>query len=704
MKRIFLELKRRNVLRTVAAYGVLAWLIIQIAAVVFPVLGVPDWVTTLIVVLMIIGFPVSIVVSWVYDWTPEGVVATDAIEADHDAVSTAFGRQIDFVIITLLAVAIGWLVYERLPPAAPEKSIAVLPFANLSPDPESEYFVDGFSEDLLNALARLPDLRVIGQSSSFTFRQDRDISKIGKKLNVATVLDGSVRKSDGRLRITARLLDTSNGYQIWSQSFDRGLRDIFAIQDEISHAIVDAMKIHLVGDVEARLPVTEAANVEAYNFYLLGRHHFKRRSVAELEHARELFNRAIASDPNYAPAYAALVDTLSLLSEGAFGSIPMKVVSAEAMPLLDKAFRINPDLADIHASLGFLRRMERDFLAAEASLKRAIELSPNMARAHNWLYSTYDGASRHRESIEALKRAFELDPLSPIISANLSAEYWSRGEDHEALTAANRVIEILPESPVGYLRAGRVYWTRGDLAEALMWYQEADALSPGDPITRREMGYLLLNLGEHERAEDLLSDRVHLIKLAEGSIEVAIQAAYDVLARRPNEPAVIVAAARSQAWAGNFKASRDLLEPLDKESTRPQGPLFERANLVFWDPAIPAMDLALARLRTEDARGASRLTDQIGIYFDHLRAEGLDHPGIIYQEARLHSLKGKTSEALASLRQAIKTGWRFWYTEKDPILKPLQDEPEFKPLMEEMHRLVALEREKVRMAVTGGDT
>ena len=699
MGKFFDEIKRRDVVRAAAAYAVVAWIVVEVASTVLPPLGAPDWVMTMIIVLAGLGFPITLVVSWFYDWTPKGAMTAAAADAGGYVKPAAFGRQIDFVIIALMAVAIGWLIYGRTEPdatAVAEKSIAVLPFANMSSDAEQQYFADGISEELLNALAKLSDLKVVGRISSFSFRgEDRDISEIGRQLRVASVLDGSVRRSGTKLRITARLVSVEDGYNIWSHSFDRELVEVFVIQEEIARAIVDALKIHLAGEVLARPMVNAAANVDAYNLYLLGRHNFEMRTEAALERARELFEGAIKADPRYAPAYDGLVDSLLLLSDGAFGSIPFEEVTEMALPLIIKALEIDPGLAETHATLGFMRRMERDFLAAEAALKRAIELSPNMARAHNWLYITYDGAAKHRAAFRVLERALEIDPLSPIVNTNMAAELWSRNRPEEALIAAGRVIRMAPEIPLGYRRSGRVHWSRGELAEAVGWYRQADAVAPGETNTRRAIGNLLLSLGDYRGAEQLLDKWRHNVYLAEGRVEEAVGAVRQGLAARPDDPYTIVAAARTEAWAGNFDRARQLLEPLAEGSERGKGHLFEHFNVPFWDPAIAATDLALARAGTGDESGADELLAQAGAYFERLRAEGLDHPGITYQEVRILALGGRAGEALAALRGAIDQGWRFWYTAGDPALQTLRDEDEFKDMIAEINSLVAAEGAKL---------
>ena len=302
MGRFFEQLKRRNVLRAAAGYTVVAWLIIQVADTVFPILGVPTWLTTMVVILIIIGFPVTVVVSWIYQWTPAGIMTEQEADAAGYTEPIGIGRQIDFVIIVLLIIAVGWLVYDKTIVAPDlENSIAVLPFVNMSPDPDQEYFSDGLSEEILNLLAKIPALKVIGRTSSFAFKgKNEDLRVIGEALGVKTLLEGSVRKSGERVRITAQLIDVSDGAHIWSESYNRTMTDIFAVQDDVAAAIIDALQIH-VGAIPTRGRPTE--NTAAYALFLKGR---VSMIATEWQNAETFLLKAVELDPMFAEAYEML--------------------------------------------------------------------------------------------------------------------------------------------------------------------------------------------------------------------------------------------------------------------------------------------------------------------------------------------------------------------------------------------------------------
>lgn len=267
------ELKRRNVLRVAAAYLAASWVLIEVIETLFPIFGLSDDLIRLLVILLAIGFPLVLILSWLYELTPEGVMTAEAATAAGYGKAAAFGRHIDFAIIALLVIAVGWLVYERESgPVISDNSIAVLPFVNMSADENQEYFADGIAEEILNVLGQVRGLKVSARTSSFQFRgQNLDVQAIGQKLNVAAVLEGSVRKSGDVLRISAQLISTADGFNLWSRTYDHQLDDVFAIQDEIAASIVEEMKVRLNLAPESAAPAARlATTTEAYDLYLQG--------------------------------------------------------------------------------------------------------------------------------------------------------------------------------------------------------------------------------------------------------------------------------------------------------------------------------------------------------------------------------------------------------------------------------------------------
>ena len=333
---LFNELKRRNVFRVGIAYIVVAWLLAQVADLALENFGSPDWVIKTLLFILALGFPLALFFAWAFELTPEGIKKEKDVDRSQ-SITHHTGRKLDFVIIGILVIALGYFAYDKFvaqpvseteltvsssepegEAATADKSIAVLPFVNMSSDPEQEYFSDGISEEILNALAKIKELKVAGRTSSFSFKgKNEDLRLIGKALSVAHILEGSVRKSGNQIRITAQLIKVDDGYHMWSETYDRELTDIFAIQDEISAAILEQMKLQLIGDESPVQLASTRGDVEAYNLYLAAKQNIYKRDKASLELASSLLERANTIDPEYAPAYAQRGIAL-LLSTAAF--------------------------------------------------------------------------------------------------------------------------------------------------------------------------------------------------------------------------------------------------------------------------------------------------------------------------------------------------------------------------------------------------
>ena len=702
MASFFEEIRRRKVLRIAGLYLVGAWLVLQIADVVVPALFLPAWIVSLVLYVLVLAFPLVLVLSWHFDLTPAGL-KQDAHGAGRGigGLKAGLSFSLAFAIVGAASIYLYGYLSVRAVEAVdlaeiPAASVAVLPFDNVSDDADEQYFSDGITEELINELARIPGLHVTAPTSSFQFSATTvgdEFSDIAGQLGVATLLTGSVRRVGSSVRVTARLINADTGFQMWSENYDREVTGIFAIQDDIAAAIGGSLRVKLIQDGAITPGITRASSIDAYNLYLLGRFHFKKRSVFELEQAVSYFEEAVDRDPAYAPAYNGLVDSLLLLSDEAFGSAPLEQSIERALPLIEKSLQLDPLLAETHASLGFLRMFEWDTLAAEAALKRAIELSPNLSQAHLWLYVTYDRAARHRDAFEYLQRSFALDPLSPIVNTNLAAEYWIRNRTEDALRSADRIIQLAPDGPLGYRRAGRIKWTSGRLAEAVDLYRKSLAVAPEDRNSQLELGSLLVDLGYYGEARNLMGDQQYVALLAEGRLDEALAATRALLAERPDHARTIFAAAKVESWAGNFARARELLEPLADGVREGKGTLFTRSGIHFWDPQVAAIDMAVALLESGDREAALDVLSRVKAYYDRLESEGLDHPMLDFQQARVLALSGATDESIRVLRGVIAGGSRFWYLDGDPALDSLKDMREFRSIIADRDRLVMHERE-----------
>jgi len=446
MGKLFDELKRRNVLRVVIAYVVAAWLLLQVADVVLNNIASPDWVFRSILLLVAIGFPFAVLFAWAYEMTPDGLKKEKDVDRS-ESITRVTGRKLDFMIIGVLVLALAYFAYDEfvVDPAqeaalamtsvetdavtgtdAPDKSIAVLPFVNMSDDASNEYFSDGISEELLNVLAQLPGLRVAARTSSFQFKgMNPDIAKIAETLNVAHILEGSVRKSGTTLRITAQLIKADDGFHLWSKSYDREVDDIFAVQDEIATAISEALMVKLAlksSDGEVVQPtIVKAANTDAYDAYLQGRQLIHRRGRKALEEAVRHLERSLRLDNDFAAAHAQLgiATTLLLDSPGSYGELSLAEVRRKAIPHFERALELEPNLADAHGGLALLTMNSGDLTSAIEYARKALELNPSFSDALNWLYIALGDMGEYQEQEATLKQLLVTDPMTIVASVRI---------------------------------------------------------------------------------------------------------------------------------------------------------------------------------------------------------------------------------------------------------------------------------------------
>src|SRR5580765_7416032 len=380
----FAELKRRNVYKVAVAYAVVAWLLMQVASQIFPFFEIPNWVVRVVVLLLIIGFPIALIIAWAFETTPEGIKRTEAADA---AGQRSRGGAWIYIVLICAALSVGLFFVGRYTAgratprdseaarATLKKSIAVLPLLNESGDPGDEYFSDGLSEELIAELGQIRDLKVIGRSSSFRFKDRKEEPKtIGEKLGVSTLLEGTVRKQGNKVRIVAELIKAADGTELWSRIFDRELKDIFAVQTEIAQAVAASLELTLLGKGTTAANAS-TQNVEAHNAYLQGHFYFARRNVEDYRKAISFFDQAIRLDPDYALAYAERAEAWTWL--GDLNTEHKKEAWAAAKRDAEKAVEVGPNLAEAHAALGWVRFFsEWKFAEGLAELKRARELAP----------------------------------------------------------------------------------------------------------------------------------------------------------------------------------------------------------------------------------------------------------------------------------------------------------------------------------------
>jgi TolB-like protein len=492
----FEELKRRNVFRVAIAYAITAWLLLQAVDLVLENINAPDWVMQVFMLALAIGFPLAIFFAWAFEMTPDGVKRESEVDRSQ-SLTKQTGRRMDRNIIIAMALALAYFSYDKflasppdnapqpkpapivaaenapIPVASPatdpaEKSVAVLPFVNMSEDAQNEYFSDGISEELLNVLVRVPGLRVPSRTSSFTFKGSTlKLAEIGTELQVDHILEGSVRKAGDRIRVTAQLIEVNTDTHLWSETYTRQLDDIFAVQDEIAQAIVSALKVTLTGMDGAFTQSDSTVNAEAYNKYLLGRHLWNKRSPESLLAAIKPLQEAVAMDAGYGKAWAALADTYVLLPEylgrGIGEYIPL------AHEAIAKALAINPDSAQALTTSAYIKFMyDYDMDGAHADFAKAIEIDPGYATAHQWYGELLAVEGRLDEALDELRLARKADPLSLVVIQNMGWFLAFTDRREEAFVYYDEVLAIDPhfQNAIGNLAVLNMLTGRYEQARA----------------------------------------------------------------------------------------------------------------------------------------------------------------------------------------------------------------------------------------------
>jgi len=709
MASIIAELRRRNVFRVAFAYLVVGWVVMQVAEFLAPLLQLPPWTVSFALYLGIIGFPFALVFAWAFELTPEGLRRTQDVDPDASITHETAGK-LNRLTITLMGIAIVLLLAERVinrPDDSTEiaanvvtadalentpadtaqqkpKSIAVLPFVNMSNDPEQEYFSDGISEELLNALAKIRDLRVAARTSSFAFKgKNQDITAIGEQLNVATVLEGSVRKSGQRLRITAQLINVEDGYHLWSDTYDRDLTDIFAIQDEISNAIVNALKVHL-GQAEA-VNTSKPVNLEAYNFYLLGRHSLRERTEASIERAGKEFQKAIDIDSSYADAWVGKALATTLLSSNNYGTLSLAEASRDAQAMLDVAFGLDPDSAWGHATQSLIYSSLNRPREALASVNRAIELNPNEGILYSWRFNALSGMGNYNAALASLERAYEVDPLHPVIRQNLLMQYALNLDVEKARQM------VTADTAQAYELEGLIHRNEGRWADAVSDYKKAlDLVETGRDFNPK------LSLGFNyffslENAELALEIAVPIVQ----PIFEAIAYPAEFLANKPGRAiedqdllglaAVVFALERT----GKCPQVLEVLRDQDYENTDIFGEVDGSISYAWL-----ALSYAACLKSTGRQEEALALGKRILALVENAIANG-QPPNYFIFLARTQMLLDDQDAALTSLRKGLQHYSLSWTDLSLPDFDSLRPSPEFQQIEQVFQDHMNSERAKL---------
>ncbi|MDX1460748.1 MAG: tetratricopeptide repeat protein [Xanthomonadales bacterium] len=713
---IFNELKRRNVFKVAAAYIIVGWLIMQVGDTLAPALRLPEWINSALAFFLILGFPLAIFFAWAFEMTPEGLKKQKDIDRGR-SITHLTGQKLNNIIIGLLILAVGYFAFDKFvldpqrdaelvsqvqqqataaPPQADgtdENSIAVLPFVNMSEDAANEYFSDGISEEILNALAQVSDLKVAGRTSSFAFKgKDQDLRVIGEALGVKHILEGSVRKAGNRVRITAQLIQADDGFHLWSETFDRELDDIFAIQDEIAQTILEEMRFQLIGE-ETRLQASTKTDVESYELYLRARQLIHQRTLGSLNLASELLREVIAADPEYAPAHAQLGIVTLLTSELHYGTSSADDARAQALPLLEKSVEIDSELAEGWAGLGLYHlNIAGKMDEAIGHLRRSLALNPSQIDANNWLQSTLSARGEIDAATQVLERINDRDPLYGPAIFNLAVRYVlsNRLEASQALIERS---ERYMSNDIAVERAKGLHYLLS--YQTVPGYRVARAVfeqDPSDPGARITFSIAQMEAHEDEwaaeqglgwakcvclaRLKRVEEGRMYCRELAELGGEQVVHEYFEFLVNNGRERELLQYVA--DRWSDLDAFERDHPN-LDGFAWRTMG------------------HIALAHRQVGNESKYADALQRYRTKLDIQRANGADSILMELAEAYYFALANDWDSALTHLERASQMGYAlsldtssYW-----EIYQALDGDPRFEALKQDGHRRINEAREEL---------
>lgn len=508
--RLFTELRRRRVIRVAAVYVLAGWVVIEVAATVLPPLSLPDWSVKLVIVLVALGFPIAVIMGWMFDLGPHGVERTAPLAEATARPGTAPPPE------ALLAAK---LAVEKPPspprPGTDRRTIAVLPFVNMSGDAQNEYFSDGIAEEILNLLSKLPQLKVASRTSAFNFKgRQASIPTVARELGVSAVLEGSVRRAGDHVRITAQLIDAESDSHLWSETYDREMKDVFAIQDDIAHSIVKALQVTLTPQERRAMQFVATSDPEAYDYYLRGRNYMYSMARRDYEHAIRMFEQAIAVDSKYALAYAGMADAYSHL----YRYVEATPENAQrANRASEQAVVLDPESAEAHASRGLALFVGERYAEADREFDTAVALNPNLFEA--WYYYGLASSSQGHfdKAVDLYIRASEVNPADFQAPLFLAQAYSSLGRKQDdmrvrlgALGTIERHLKLNPHDTRALYFGAQNLWRVGEHQKAIELAERALGQDQNEPVVLYNIACFYAEKGDEERAVDLLEKAVRL--------------------------------------------------------------------------------------------------------------------------------------------------------------------------------------------------
>jgi TolB-like protein/Tfp pilus assembly protein PilF len=683
----YAELSRRNVIRVGIAYAVASWVLLQIVDVISPIFELPVWAPKLIFVILAIGLVPALIFAWAFELTPEGIKKESEVDRSG-SITPQTGRKLNMIIIGSLVVAVVLLLVDRQfsdPANEPQeavaaigdtdKSIAVLPFVNMSSDAEQEFFSDGITEEILNSLASEKSLKVAGRTSSFAFKgQNDDLRRIGEALGVAHILEGSVRKAGAQVRITAQLVQVDNGFHLWSETYDRELTDVFAIQDEIANEILKQLRNQLLADDDLVVVEAKRTNPVVYDLYLRAKQRLYTRKGSEIKIAIDELDKAIQLDPEYAPAFAQRGVATMFMSEQQYGDIPNNEANRRGKRFVDQALSLDENLAEGWAALGlYYTNTPGGAEYAIDHLTKALSINPNLIDAGNWLQIALSTVGDFKGSLEVLVDITERDPLYRPAFSNAIMNFNAFGNPDEAAALLQRIESFDPSNPDLYTARAINFLFSGRNGEGL---QQIEMSRDLDEMSGLERIFLSIGLNNTMQFEQIIE---------EGSLFWKPYALYET--GRQDEAFALAHAQASSGFPGNLfyllnrsDRSKEVTDYL--EERWPSLAIFAEEN-VGDEYGYPIMaDVALAYSRVGNQNRFDEAMLLIERHAARLDEQGIDNLFYSADRAVGYALRGDADRAIEYLEQAANRGWTTSGVPAEvvPALAVLADDPRYQAI------------------------